>query len=50
MATKYPQVGDGLRKGKVLSKEIEADLKSGIDAFKKSFAPAKPASIAKADL
>src|SRR5215217_7039419 len=40
MAAKYPQVGDGLRKGKVLSKEIEADLKRGIDDYKQSFRPA----------
>jgi F-type H+/Na+-transporting ATPase subunit alpha len=31
MKTQFPQVGDGLRKGKVLSKEIEADLKKGIE-------------------
>src|SRR3982751_2778992 len=27
MKTQFPQVGEGLRKGKVLSKELEADLK-----------------------
>src|SRR5881392_902689 len=29
MKTQFPQVGDGLRKSKALSKEIEADLKRG---------------------
>jgi F-type H+-transporting ATPase subunit alpha len=53
MGTKYPQVGEGLRTGKVLTKEIEADMKRGIEEFKKTFAPAKaatPAGITKADL
>jgi F-type H+-transporting ATPase subunit alpha len=36
MKTQFPQVGDGLRKGKVLSKEIEADLKKGIEDYKKA--------------
>jgi F-type H+/Na+-transporting ATPase subunit alpha len=36
MKTQFPQVGDGLRKGKVLSKEIEADLKRGIEDYKKA--------------
>jgi F-type H+-transporting ATPase subunit alpha len=36
MKTKYPQVGDNLRNGKVLTKEIEADLKAGIEAYKKT--------------
>ncbi|MEO6877105.1 MAG: F0F1 ATP synthase subunit alpha, partial [Gemmatimonadaceae bacterium] len=43
MITKFPQVGDGLRTGKVLTKEIEADMKRGIEEFKKTFAPAKAA-------
>ncbi|MDQ3812148.1 MAG: F0F1 ATP synthase subunit alpha, partial [Chloroflexota bacterium] len=34
MARQFPQVGDGIVKGKVLSKEIEGDLKRGIEAFK----------------
>jgi hypothetical protein len=34
MAARYPQVGDRIRTEKTLSKEIEADLKRGIDAFK----------------
>jgi F-type H+/Na+-transporting ATPase subunit alpha len=50
MKTKFPQVGENLRTGKVLTKEIEADLKRGIEEFKKSTAVAKPAGITKADL
>jgi F-type H+-transporting ATPase subunit alpha len=53
MATKFPQVGEGLRTGKVLTKEIEADMRRGIEEFKKTFAPAKgavAAGITKADL
>jgi F-type H+/Na+-transporting ATPase subunit alpha len=49
MAQKYPQVGDGIRTGKVLTKEIEADLKHGIDDYKKTVVPAAPAGIKKAD-
>jgi hypothetical protein len=36
MGAKYPQVGDGLRQAKDLSKELEADLRRGIEAYKKS--------------
>jgi len=36
MAASFPQVGDGLRQAKDLTKEIEADLRRGIEAFKKS--------------
>ena len=36
MAKSYPQVGEGLRTGKTLTKEIEADLKRGVEAYKKS--------------
>jgi F-type H+-transporting ATPase subunit alpha len=36
MGASYPQVGDGLRQAKDLTKEIEADLRRGIEAFKKS--------------
>jgi F-type H+-transporting ATPase subunit alpha len=50
MKAKYPQVGDGLRDGKVLTKEIEADLKRGIEEYKKSAPSAKPAGITKANL
>ena len=38
MAAKFPQVGDAIRKEKVLSKEMEATLKQAIDAYKKSLA------------
>jgi len=36
MAKSYPQVGEGLRTGKTLTKEIEADLKRGVEAYKKT--------------
>jgi F-type H+-transporting ATPase subunit alpha len=36
MGASYPQVGDGLRQTKDLSKELEADLRRGIEAYKKS--------------
>jgi F-type H+-transporting ATPase subunit alpha len=49
MAASYPQVGDGLRTGKTLTKEIEADLRRGIEAYKKTVTPAKQ-GITKADL
>jgi hypothetical protein len=35
MATKFPQVGDALRKEKVLSKDSEEALKRGITEYKK---------------
>ncbi|MHB1095047.1 MAG: F0F1 ATP synthase subunit alpha [Gemmatimonadaceae bacterium] len=38
MTAKFPQVGDAIRKEKVLSKETEATLKQAIDAYKKSLA------------
>jgi F-type H+/Na+-transporting ATPase subunit alpha len=51
MKTQFPQVGEGIRKGKVLSKEIEADLKKGIEAYKAAAPKSdKPAGITKADL
>ncbi len=50
MAANYPQVGDGIRTGKTLTKEIEADLRRGIEAYKKTALPAKPSGITKADL
>jgi F-type H+-transporting ATPase subunit alpha len=37
MAARFPQVGEKLRTEKVLSKETEADLKNGIEAFKATF-------------
>ena len=33
MAAQFPQVGDAIRKEKVLSKETEAELKRGIEAY-----------------
>jgi F-type H+-transporting ATPase subunit alpha len=36
MGASYPQVGEGIRQAKDLSKEIESDLRRGIEAFKKS--------------
>jgi F-type H+/Na+-transporting ATPase subunit alpha len=50
MAAKYPQVGEGIRTTKTLSKDIEADLRRGIEAYKKTANVAKPAGITKADL
>jgi len=50
MAASYPQVGEGLRTGKTLTKELEADLRRGIDAYKKTVTPSKQAGITKADL
>jgi len=50
MAASYPQVGEGFRTGKTLTKELEADLRRGIEAYKKTVTPAKPAGITKADL
>jgi F-type H+-transporting ATPase subunit alpha len=50
MAASYPQVGEGLRTGKTLTKEIEADLRRGIEAYKKTVTSSKPAGITKADL
>jgi F-type H+-transporting ATPase subunit alpha len=35
VAAQYPQVGERLRSEKVLSKEIEADLKRAVDEYKK---------------
>jgi F-type H+-transporting ATPase subunit alpha len=50
MAHSFPQVGDGIRTGKTLTKEIEAALKSGLEAFKKQYRVEPPAGIKKADL
>jgi F-type H+-transporting ATPase subunit alpha len=36
MRAKYPQVVDALRSKKELSKDVEADLRRGIEAYKKS--------------
>jgi F-type H+-transporting ATPase subunit alpha len=39
MAARFPQVGDGLRQAKDLSKELEADLRRGIEAYKQTTGP-----------
>ncbi|MEO7086103.1 MAG: F0F1 ATP synthase subunit alpha, partial [Gemmatimonadaceae bacterium] len=49
MRTKYPQVGDAFRNGKAV-KDVEADLKHGIEDYKKTVTPAAPAGITKAAL
>jgi F-type H+-transporting ATPase subunit alpha len=36
MKAQFPQVGDGIRSKKELTKDLEPDLKRGIEAFKKS--------------
>jgi F-type H+-transporting ATPase subunit alpha len=36
MGANFPQVGDGIRSQRDLTKEIEADLRRGIEAYKKS--------------
>jgi F-type H+-transporting ATPase subunit alpha len=38
MTAQYPQVGQKLRSEKALSKDVEADLKRGIDAYKQTLA------------
>jgi len=38
MAAQFPQVGERIRSEKAISKETEADLKRGIEEYKKSFA------------
>src|SRR5215210_7721678 len=35
IGAEYPQVTEGIKKEKVMSKELEADLKRGIEAFNK---------------
>jgi F-type H+/Na+-transporting ATPase subunit alpha len=37
MGARFAEVGQKLRQEKVLSKELEAELKKGIDAFKSTF-------------
>ena len=45
MAARYPQVGDRIRSEKALSKEVEADLRRGIEDYKRSVGTAaQPAS------
>jgi F-type H+/Na+-transporting ATPase subunit alpha len=46
MAAQFPQVGERLRSEKVLSKEIEADLKRAIDEYKKVAVSGKPSYTA----
>jgi F-type H+-transporting ATPase subunit alpha len=46
MGTQFPQVGERLRSEKVLSKEIEADLKRAIDEYKKVASAGKPSFTA----
>jgi F-type H+-transporting ATPase subunit alpha len=36
MGARFPQVGDALRQAKDLSKEVEADLRRGIEAYKQT--------------
>src|SRR5436190_2607104 len=36
MKSQYPQVGDAIRSKKELSKDVEADLRRGIEAYKKT--------------
>jgi F-type H+-transporting ATPase subunit alpha len=50
MSAQFPQVGDGIRTGKALTKELEAKLKEGIEAFKKTFSTSANTGITKADL
>jgi F-type H+/Na+-transporting ATPase subunit alpha len=46
MGAQFPQVGERLRSEKVLSKEIEADLRRAIDEYKKIAVSAKPSFTA----
>jgi F-type H+/Na+-transporting ATPase subunit alpha len=50
MAANFPQVGDGLRTQRELTKDIEENLRRGIEAYKKVATAPKPAGITKADL
>jgi F-type H+-transporting ATPase subunit alpha len=50
MTRQFPQVGGAIKTGKVLTKEIEAELKQAIDTFNKTWKPASAAGITKADL
>ncbi|HEY4305532.1 MAG TPA: F0F1 ATP synthase subunit alpha [Gemmatimonadaceae bacterium] len=50
MSRSYPQVGNGIKTGKALTKEIEAELKTAIGAFNKTWKPAAAGGITKADL
>jgi F-type H+/Na+-transporting ATPase subunit alpha len=46
VAAQFPQVGERLRSEKVLSKEIEADLRRAIDEYKKIAVSGKPSFTA----
>ncbi len=46
MGAQYPQIGERLRSEKVLSKEIEADLKRAIEAYQKVAVSGKPSFTA----
>jgi F-type H+-transporting ATPase subunit alpha len=46
VGAQFPQVGERLRSEKVLSKEIEADLKRAIDEYKKIAVSGKPSFTA----
>jgi F-type H+-transporting ATPase subunit alpha len=46
VGAQYPQVGERLRSEKVLSKEIEADLKRAVDEYKKMAVSGKPSFTA----
>jgi F-type H+-transporting ATPase subunit alpha len=48
MEAGHPQVGEKIRTGKVLSKEVEAELKAGIEAYKQTAAPGAAKSTAAA--
>jgi F-type H+-transporting ATPase subunit alpha len=43
MGAQFPQVGDAIRKDKVLSKDTESALKQGIAAYKVARCPSRPA-------
>jgi F-type H+-transporting ATPase subunit alpha len=42
MAARYPQVGDRIRSERALSKEIEGDLRRGIEDYKRSVGTTRP--------
>jgi F-type H+-transporting ATPase subunit alpha len=46
MAAQFPQVGERIRSEKAISKETEADLKRGIEEYKKIGIASAPTSAA----
>jgi hypothetical protein len=46
MAAEYPQVGQSIRSEKALSKDSEAALKRGIEAYKSRAAAERPKAAA----